>query len=244
MILKSFTFPSASAEHDIKTLGGFTLGMPCKALNNLPFEIFPSEVPEKVLLGNITVFCGGASSLRSLTVHVMVSKLIEPTLPARISHRLLRDYVALCGTQFNDDYVRELSPRIYITSEQVNDFIDSRYARIDVDRNWSVLDFFESRIPARSLVIIDSPESYMSLSELEQFAFFICDMVKHGRCQFLLVSNSPVIFGIKNAVIYDFDEKPIKGTTWCHSRLAADHVRYSKELLDSHKQTKKGDGAL
>ncbi len=210
MIIDRFCLASDMDERRFRLSGGFTIGMPSRNNGVLPFGVFPKLGISQIDFSDITVFSGGAGSVKNLLLKVMVSKLISQELPKGMADRCLGEYLNFCCVVYRDFARRNEYEFTYISREQAQDYVNSNYASFDVNRNWSMLNFYGDKIREDTFFIIEEPESFLSLEELEEFAEYIYASAKGGKCQFLISSNSPIIRNIKHASLYDFDTQTYK----------------------------------
>ncbi len=220
--------------------GAYTVGMPANVQHCLPFEVFPEKGIEHIEFKKITCFAGGASSVRELLVKIIASKLVGLTVPEGMHPRCFMPYINMC-------YVRcegERPNSVYISEAQARSFVQEKYARLDKNKSWTMLDFFDKRIPTDSFVIIEEPEKYMSLYEQLEFAEYLKMSVKDSQNQFVLSTNSPIFLGIRNALIYDCDVSPIVGTMWSYSPLMSEYEEKYSAIIETHKKNKNNNSEL
>jgi predicted ATPase len=125
-----------------------------------------------------------------------------------------------------------------ITKEQSADFVKKQYSGIGIRHPKSLSEFYDMRITPKKLYFIEEPETSMSLQESKELASLLYDCAKCSENQFVITTNSPVLLGIKNAVIYDFDQSVIMDETWYYSSLATRHVKFYRELERDHRKCK------
>ncbi len=238
MIIEKFILPSQDDELDWKLSGGATIGMPSPSQSILPFGVFPQRALGKVDLRNITVLSGGSNTEKLLLARIIISKLGEDKLPAGMDKRCLEDYLGLCAVKYADISKRDTLKVVHITDKEREAFLERRYADFDTDRNWSAVCLYDELIAQDSFVIIEDPEIGMSLTELKEFAAYVEEMSRHRGCQFIILTNSPIIMGLRHAIIYDFDKTPIIPNTWYYSSVANEHTKFYEELYNDHHTSK------
>lgn len=70
------------------------------------------------------------------------------------------------------------------------------------------LTFFKERIHQKGIYILDEPESPLSAINQYQLLVMITDIVKNGS-QVIIATHSPILMGIKDALIYQFSDEGI-----------------------------------
>ncbi len=235
MLIKGFDLVPDYKEEEFFYSGAYTIGMPTNSQHCLPFEVFPQIGLEHIDFKKITLFTGSGCSTRDLLIKIIASKLIKPTFPSGMHQRCLKLYVDMCYCHYET-----VKPNcVYISEQEQRDYAQKKYARLDKNKHWSMLEYFDKYIPTDSFIIIEEPERYMSLSELYEFAVYLRLSVKDSRNQFLISTNSPILLGIRNALIYDFDSRPIIGCMWSYSSLMQDYNEKWDELVEHHKKHNK-----
>ena len=74
----------------------------------------------------------------------------------------------------------------------------------------SLMSFFRSRYQIKGLYLLDEPETALSpRSELE-FLRLIREMGEMGHAQFIIATHSPILMACPGAIIFTFDEVPLK----------------------------------
>lgn len=237
MFIEKFILPSAWEEKDYLISGKNTIGMPTRYDGNVPFGIFPKRQIEKINFGEITLLAGSSNSEKQLLMRIICAKLGFKLLPEGVSDRCLSDYLDMCIIMTPNNSHKKI-PFELITKEQSLDFIKKQYAEIGIRLPKSLPEFYETRITPKKLYFIEEPENSMSLQECKELASLLDDCAKYSGNQFVITTNSPVLLGIKNAVIYNFDQRVIMDETWYYSKLAARHVKFYKELVRAHRKGK------
>lgn len=93
------------------------------------------------------------------------------------------------------------------------------------------LELFKSRLVPEGLYILDEPE--LSLSPMRQLSLIalINEMI-HKKCQFIIITHSPILMAIKNSTIYTFDEETIEDIDY----QSIEHVRLTRDFLNNPDQ--------
>jgi len=74
----------------------------------------------------------------------------------------------------------------------------------------SLLSFFRSRYRIRGLYLLDEPETALSPRSQIELLTLLRDFSREGNAQFLIASHSPILLALPEAVIYSFDQAPIR----------------------------------
>ncbi len=240
MLIEKLILPNAE-EEDIALLNGAAIiGMPKNCQNFLPFGVFPPKCLKEIGLGDITIFAGGLSSARTMLDRVLHAKLSEDYLALyKMSDDTLCEFCKLCELKYGANIRENDFDFLYIDKESIHKFAEKKYSRYEDDIKWSVLDRFELLREADCFVMIETPEDYMSFYELCIFAEELEVLTSNYTCQIVLITNSPVLLGINNAVIYDFDSEPILPYTWHNSPLIKEYKKYHNYMVESHTYNKK-----
>ncbi len=108
-----------------------------------------------------------------------------------------------------------------------------RYGRDfnDYSHGESFFAFFKSRFVGEGLYLLDEPEA--PLSPLRQLAFLsmLKEMVSLNA-QFIIATHSPILMAFPDAVIYNFDERPIQAVAYD----ALEHVTLTRAFLNNPQQ--------
>jgi len=95
----------------------------------------------------------------------------------------------------------------------------------------SALRYFTEHITQDALYLLDEPENSLSVQLQEELARFLADSAGYFGCQILLSTHSPILLALKNAVIYDLDERPVATRRW--SEL--ENVRQYFTFFEKHR---------
>jgi len=93
------------------------------------------------------------------------------------------------------------------------------------------LDFFSSRMRKGQLYLLDEPETPLSIQNQLTLVAMIEEAV-HNDCQFILATHSPILMGIPEAAIWEFDGDQILPTDFDH----IESVRLLRQFLDHREQ--------
>jgi predicted ATPase len=124
------------------------------------------------------------------------------------------------------DYARNLARMPYLRELHA---MKAQYGKDldDYSHGQSFFTFFRSRFVPDGLYLLDEPEA--PLSPLRQLAFIklLKDMVDLNS-QFIIATHSPIIMAFPGAVIYSFDEPPIRPVSYD----ALEHVTITRDFLN------------
>ncbi len=233
-MIRKITIPSGVAEDMFFDTGAYTIGMPMNCPHCLPYEIFPEKGISFIEFSEVTFFSGGVNSVKELLMDIMLSVLLEDNIfPKGMHQRCLGEYLKMC-------YVFGERQEIikYIRAEDIEEYIDKKYARIDINKRWSIFDYLDKEITENSFIIMKHPERYLSIYEQFEFADYLYLSAKDSGNQFLISTNSPILLGVKNAIIYDFDNMPILPNKWSHSPIVREYQRGYEDIVRSHQRKK------
>ena len=85
---------------------------------------------------------------------------------------------------------------------------------IEQSNGESALLYFEKEIDENGIYLLDEPENSLSASSQMKLLKFIEDSARFYNCQFIISTHSPFILSLKDAVIYDIDNIPVKTKKW------------------------------
>ncbi|MDD2717531.1 MAG: AAA family ATPase [Candidatus Wallbacteria bacterium] len=91
----------------------------------------------------------------------------------------------------------------------------------------SFLQLFESRLKPDGLYLLDEPEAPLSPQRQLSLMVMIHDSLSKG-CQFIIATHSPVLMAFPGAVIYNFDDLPLKATAYEN----LEHVNFTRNFLN------------
>lgn len=227
MYLKRFGFPSYGDERGYLINCSMGRGAP------LPFGVFPQRSLSHIDMSNVTVFCGSSDSEKDLALEVIAAKLGVKEIDEALNASLVRGYLSMCFTRYAE-YIEKRSDveKIYLSREGALEHLNKNKYRFDGRE--TLLHFYESQIKSKTICLLQEPETYMSFEETVALACLIEDFAKYSKTQFIISTNSLPILGIKDALIYDFDESTVMGKTWYNSSKAIKYIDFYRELIEKH----------
>lgn len=87
--------------------------------------------------------------------------------------------------------------------------------RITTDSNGQyALDFWNENLRDNRLYLLDEPENSLSIKYQMKLAKLLEESIRFFGCQIVISTHSPVFLSMKNALIYDLDENPVKTKAW------------------------------
>lgn len=231
MYLKRFGLPSYGDEKGYLANCGV-------ADMTTPFETFPQRNLGHIDFSDITVFSGNSDSEKNLAFEIIAEKLGIDSLNVGLDRSIVRGYLGMCYTRYSEcvENPGEIE-KIFISSRDIFDHLEKNKYRFD--GNSTLLHFYESKIRRSSICFLQCPEAYMSLEEIISLARLIEDFATYSKTQFIISSNSPAILAIKDALIYDFNDRVIMGRTWCSCAEAERHISFYRDIIDKHKNNVK-----
>ena len=226
MFIDKFVLASRDSELDYLFAGGATIDSVNDGQNILPFGVFPKLHLESVSFYDVTLFFGNRDSVSDLMLSVISYKLgVQMPLPKM---RCIKDYCRLSNFKYSSYESRDFDVRV-ISSAQVDEYVNS---------GKSLIKLYEKKLDRTALYILQLPEHYLSIEEQYALMGLIGDAVRYYKAQFVISTNSPILLGIKNALIYDFDTVPIVPHTWSNSPLVKRLTEMSQEVASIHKRIK------
>lgn len=76
------------------------------------------------------------------------------------------------------------------------------------------------------LYLLDEPENSLSAQRQIELVAFIEDMTRYEHCQFVIATHSPFVLSIKEAKIYDLDQKPVDVRRWTQLENVQTYYRF------------------
>ena len=236
MYIDRFMLANADDERDFFVSGGTTMGSFSPDKSILPFGVFPRLGLSKMELSDVTLFCGGSNTAKTLLLRLIALKLgVGESLFDK--PRYFDDYCRLSTFRYVDFNIKSFPCEI-ITKSQNNTYTSKRYESLEKDDIWSVVQLYENIIEQPALYLLEEPDSGMSLPEQIELACIIHDAVKYYGAQFIITTNSPVLLGIKRSLIYDFDSTPILPCTWSSSTYSKAFAEFCCDLKEEHNRKK------
>lgn len=229
MYLKRFGFPSYGDER------GYLSNCDTGDGTSIPFDIFPRRSISHIDMSNVTVFCGSSECEKNLVLEIIASKLGIKEIDQALNKSIMRGYLGMCYTRYAE-YIESRNDvdKIYLSREGALEHLDKNKYRFD-GKN-TLLHFYENNIKGKTICLIQEPEVFMSFEETVALACLIEDFATYSKTQFIISTNSLPILGIKDALIYDFDDSVVMGKTWYNSSKAERHISFYRELIESHKR--------
>ncbi|EQC79321.1 putative ATPase [Enterococcus sp. HSIEG1] len=86
--------------------------------------------------------------------------------------------------------------------------------------------FFQEKIVPNGLYLLDEPENSLSAQRQIELVAFIEDMTRYEHCQFVIATHSPFVLSIKEAKIYDLDQKPVDVRRWTQLENVQTYYRF------------------
>jgi len=74
--------------------------------------------------------------------------------------------------------------------------------------------YFIEKIGENGIYILDEPENSLSPKRQMELKSFIEDSVRFFGCQFIISTHSPFLLAMRDAKIYDLDERPVTTKQW------------------------------
>lgn len=90
--------------------------------------------------------------------------------------------------------------------------------------------FFTQEIQENSLYLLDEPENSLAAEIQLKLLQFVQDSARFYNCQFIISTHSPFMIAMKDAVIYDLDEKPMVTKKWTDLR----NIQIYREFFKEH----------
>ena len=92
--------------------------------------------------------------------------------------------------------------------------------------------YFIEQIGENGLYLLDEPENSLSVAKQQELRDFLFDSARHFGCQFVIATHSPIILSMKDALIYDLDEAPVRTKQWTE----LENVRTWFEFFEAHRK--------
>ncbi|MEB6040128.1 AAA family ATPase [Enterococcus gallinarum] len=86
--------------------------------------------------------------------------------------------------------------------------------------------FFQEKIVPNGLYLLDELENSLSAQRQIELVAFIEDMTRYEHCQFVIATHSPFVLSIKEAKIYDLDQKPVDVRRWTQLENVQTYYRF------------------
>lgn len=96
----------------------------------------------------------------------------------------------------------------------------------------SLMSFFRSRYRVKGLYLLDEPETALSPRSQIELLNLLEDMSADGHAQFIIATHSPLLLACPQAIIYTFDQSPIRRIEYEQT----DHYRVYKDFMTDRKR--------
>jgi len=93
----------------------------------------------------------------------------------------------------------------------------------------SLMSYFAARYSKKGLYLMDEPETALSPKTQMELVKLIEEMAEAGHAQFVAATHSPILMSCSGAVIYSFDDVPIREVAYEET----EHFRVYREFLGS-----------
>ena len=92
--------------------------------------------------------------------------------------------------------------------------------------------YFVEKIGENGLYLLDEPENSLSAAKQTELRDFLVDSARHFGCQLIIATHSPIILSMKDALIYDLDEAPVRSKKWTE----LENVRTYFDFFEEHRE--------
>jgi predicted ATPase len=96
----------------------------------------------------------------------------------------------------------------------------------------SLMSFFKARYKVKGLYLLDEPETALSPKSQLEFLKLLQEMGGSGHAQFIIATHSPILLACPGAVIYSFDEIPVKEIHYEDT----EHYKVFKDFMENRKR--------
>ena len=90
--------------------------------------------------------------------------------------------------------------------------------------------YFTEKIGEYGLYILDEPDNSLSPERQQELVRFLEESVRFFHCQFLIDTHSPLFLAMRDAAVYDLDQKPVCRRRWTELK----NVRAWYEFFKQH----------
>lgn len=74
--------------------------------------------------------------------------------------------------------------------------------------------YFMDNITENALYLLDEPENSLASQRQIELAQYLEEAVRFYNCQLIIASHSPFLLSMKEALVYDFDSRPVTVRKW------------------------------
>lgn len=113
-----------------------------------------------------------------------------------------------------------------VTDPKMFDYFGGK-SLITQSHGQSLMSYFKSRYKIKGIYFMDEPETALSPKSQLELLKLLQEMGEAGHAQFIIASHSPILLGCPGAVIYNFDEIPVKTISYEHTQ----HYQVYREFL-------------
>ena len=89
--------------------------------------------------------------------------------------------------------------------------------------------YFKSIYKVKGLHFLDEPEAALSPKTQLALVALLNDLSRAGRAQFIISTHSPILMSLDRAVVYSFDQRAIRPTTYRET----EHYKVYKSFFDT-----------
>ncbi|MBN1381819.1 MAG: AAA family ATPase [Deltaproteobacteria bacterium] len=97
----------------------------------------------------------------------------------------------------------------------------------------SLMSFFRSRYRIKGLYLLDEPETALSPGNQLKLLEFMTEVSDGGGAQFIIATHSPIIMACPHALIYDFDQHPVRPVEYEET----EHYRIYKKFFQDRRKS-------
>jgi predicted ATPase len=96
----------------------------------------------------------------------------------------------------------------------------------------SLMSFFKARYKIKGLYLLDEPETALSPKSQLELLKLLQEMGGLGHAQFIIATHSPILLACPGAVIYSFDQIPVKEIHYEDT----EHYQIYKDFMENRKR--------
>ena len=96
----------------------------------------------------------------------------------------------------------------------------------------TVIDIYSKAFETGGIYLLDEPENCLSPIFQIELIKIIQDSVRYFDCQFIICTHSPLLLSLKNAIIYDLDNRPVIDKEWSD----LENVKIYYDFFKRHKE--------